>query len=557
MAVMSAVVQPTAAGLYELALLDRSGAEVAREALDFRALAHRAAELERANQPRWVFAETAGIYADLLAAGVRVQRAHDLRLVGAILALARPGSPWAQREVAPPLQPQAEDSLFGGDLSDDAHDLDAVLSEYQQQLEVLAGDEALRLLCTAESAGALIAVEMRVAGLPWDIDTHEQILQASLGERVVGGTTTTKMLEYADEVRAALGDANLNLDSQQRLLRALRRAGLDVRSTNRWELAEYSHPAIKPLLAYKHMHRMFTANGWNWMRDWVRDGRFRPVYIAGGVVTGRWASAGGGALQIARVLRPAVRADPGWQLIVADVAQLEPRMLAAISRDDRLAAAGRGRDLYSGIVESGAVQTRDEAKIGMLGAMYGGTTGESGRVAPQLRRAFPKAMAYVDGAAAAGERGERVRTFLGRTSPLPSAAWREAQREARTSSATAESERRARTVARDLGRFTRNFVVQGTAAEWALIWLAEIRHRLWLLGEAQPPAEASGPVFNSRPHLAFFLHDEIIVHTPAALAELAAHGVREAAAVATQRMFGAGTVDIPLDLKIASNAAKD
>ena len=32
--------------------------------------------------------------------------------------------------------------------------------------------------------------------------------------------------------------------------------------------------------------------------------------------------------------------------------------------------------------------------------------------------------------------------------------------------------------ARDRGRFTRNFVVQGTAAEWALCWMGEIRRRL-------------------------------------------------------------------------------
>ena len=31
------------------------------------------------------------------------------------------------------------------------------------------------------------------------------------------------------------------------------------------------------------------------------------------------------------------------------------------------------------------------------------------------------------------------------------------------------------------GRFTRNFVVQGTGAEWALCWLADLRNRLWRL----------------------------------------------------------------------------
>ena len=99
-------------------------------------------------------------------------------------------------------------------------------------------------------------------------------------------------------------------------------------------------------------------------------------------------------------------ADPGWKLVVADAAQLEPRILAGLSRDERMAAAGRGRDLYDGLVASGIVDTRQHAKVGMLAAMYGGTTGDGARVLPRLARAFPRAVALVSEAAATGERGE-------------------------------------------------------------------------------------------------------------------------------------------------------
>ncbi len=65
---------------------------------------------------------------------------------------------------------------------------------------------------------------------------------------------------------------------------------------------------------------------------------------------------------------------------------------------------------------------------------------------------------------------------------------------------TARDVAEARRRARDWGRFTRNFVVQGTAAEWALCWMAALRRRL---------REIDG-----RPHLVFFLHDEVMVHSP-------------------------------------------
>jgi DNA polymerase-1 len=366
------------------------------------------------------------------------------------------------------------------------------------------------------------------------------------------------MIELAEVVRAALGDSRANIDSPPKLLRSLKQAGIEVTSTSRWELAQHEHPAVEPLLRYKKMSRLLAANGWNWIDEWVRDGRYRPVYVPGGVVTGRWASSGGGALQLPRQLRPVLRADPGWLLVSADVAQLEPRVLAAMSGDRAMADAGRGKDLYAGVVASGAVSTRDEAKIAVLGAMYGATTGDSGRLVPRLRKGFPAAMRLVDDAAAVGEHGGSVTTWLGRTSPPPGPGWIETQAAASAPNANAPDENRARRVAREFGRFTRNFVVQGTAAEWALVWIAELRTRLAALGETSeaPPADASGVVFARRPHLVFFLHDEIIVHTPAELAPQVVVAVEDSARVAGQRMFGAAPVDFPLDLRVSERAEK-
>ncbi|WP_240658858.1 DNA polymerase, partial [Microbacterium sp. CPCC 204701] len=258
-------------------------------------------------------------------------------------------------------------------------------------------------------------------------------------------------------------------------------------------------------------------------------------------------------------LREAVRADPGWRLVVADVAQLEPRVLAAMSGDLSLASAARGRDLYAGIVDSGAVASRSEAKVAMLGAMYGATTGESGRLVPRLRRAYPKAMGLVDEAARVGEDGGLVSTWLGRTSPPPSSTWSDAQSRATEAEASGADETRARRWARDRGRFTRNFVVQGTAAEWALAWLADLRTRLAALPPVAQGASAprSGPAFACRPHIAFFLHDEVIVHAPHEHAEAAARAVTDAAAAAARILFGEFPIDFPLDVRIAETALKD
>lgn len=530
------------------------------------------AEREAAGAPRWVWSDTAAWLPSLLAAGVRVERCHDLRLSHAILArsslvrdrsLLLEASEWdasavtaAEAPTAPTLFEVEEHPASSRSVP---HGADAALAEFARQRAAIATAEAparLQLLLAAESAGALIAAEMEAAGVPWDADEHDRLLQAALGPRPATGDKPSRMIEVATEVREALGDPRVSLDSAPKLLRSLRSAGVDVGSTSRWELAEHEHPVIEPLLRYKKLSRLFTANGWTWIDEWVRDGRYRPIYVPGGVVTGRWASSGGGALQLPRQLRTALRADPGWTLITADVAQLEPRVLAAMAGDRAMARAGSGTDLYAGVVASGAVATRDEAKIAVLGAMYGATTGDSGRLVPRLRRSFPAAMRLVDDAALVGEQGGVVSTWLGRSSPEPGPEWQELQARASLPSATAKDEDRARRAAREFGRFTRNFVVQGTAAEWALAWLAELRLRLWEIGSSEASAPASGPVFEQRPHLVFFLHDEIIVHAPQDLAEAAAAAVEAAAITAGRRLFGEIPVDFPLDLRISERSDK-
>jgi DNA polymerase I len=93
---------------------------------------------------------------------------------------------------------------------------------------------------------------------------------------------------------------------------------------------------------------------------------------------------------------------------------------------------------------------------------------------------------------------------LGRASPPPGSWWREATQTGSLPEASEAEQRRARQVARDWGRFTRNFVIQASAADWAAVWLSGLRAALLDV----PGAE-----------LVFFQHDEVIVHCPAELAD--------------------------------------
>jgi DNA polymerase-1 len=502
---------------------------------------------------RWVWDDATRWYPGLLVDGVRVARCTDLRLCHAVLRR----SPFVDQSLLAgddtagwdELQPvtAGDEALFP--LDDPADRLDPVAEHGRQQAALAAAPERgrLGLLLAAESSGALVAAEMTAAGLPWRADVHERLLADQLGPRPASGQRPAVLERLAGEVRAALGAPDLNPDSPGELLRALQAAGLPVTDTRSWTLEQLDHPGIPALLEYRKLARLMAANGWSWLDTWARDGRFRPWFLPGGVVTGRWASTGGGALSVPVQVRPAAVADDGWRLVVADVAQLEPRVLAAMSGDLAMAEAARATDLYQGMVASGAVATRAEAKVGILGAMYGGTRGESGRMLPRLTRRYPRAIGLVEDAARAGERGEVVHTLLGRGSPIPTGAWAQRGPDLGEPSDVPGAREDADRHRRSWGRFTRNFVVQGTAAEWALCWMADLRNRLWRLG-------GDGTV-SERPHLVFFLHDEVLVHTPAELAPAVAEEVRHSAAEAGRLLFGTFPVDFPLDVAVVESWA--
>ncbi|MFJ7968737.1 bifunctional 3'-5' exonuclease/DNA polymerase [Streptomyces sp. NPDC096324] len=508
----------------------------------------------RPDVSRWVWRSTADVYPILLATGVRVERCYDMEAAETLLlghegrlgeprsaaaALARlRGGPVPPDPPQRSAEPGSQSSLFEPrPVHVPLADLLAVYADQQRRHDAAAHPDRMRLLTAAESAGMLVAAEMNLAGLPWSADVHRDVLHELLGERYTGGGEPRRLAELTDEVSAAFG-RRVRPDLPADVVKAFAQAGIKVKSTRRWEIETIDHPAVKPLIEYKKLYRIWVAHGWSWLQDWVRDGRFRPEYLPGGTVTGRWVTNGGGALQIPKVIRRAVVADPGWRLVVADADQMEPRVLAAISRDPGLMeVAGRESDLYQSVSDRAFSGDRAQAKLAVLGAVYGQTSGDGLKNLALLRRRFPKAVAYVDAAARAGEEGRLVRTWLGRTCP-PAAGSGDGDGEeagipqddpADTPAdqgwvpGYASSDSRAR------GRFARNFVVQGSAADWALLMLAALRRTC-----AGLAAE-----------LVFFQHDEVMVHCPAEEADTVVAAIREAAELAGRLTFGQTPVRFP------------
>lgn len=463
--------------------------------------------IESADRPRWIWESTARTYGLLLEAGVRVERCHDLSLVEGILAVRR-------GEVAP-LTTAPEDDRPGLFDAYAYPSSESILDLHRRHVAESATSTGLRLLFAAESAGALAAAEMSHVGLPFSADAHHRYLEEMLGRRPRDGDLPPSIIELESEISAVFG-RRLNPSSHLEVIAAFARDDIELTSTRAHVLSAVDHPAVPLLLRHRDLSKLFSTNGWAWSKAWVREDRFRPVYVPGAVVSGRWASRGGGGLQIPKPLRTSVIAEPGHDFVIADAGQLEPRILAAMSADPAMTEAAGTEDLYAPVAQAAFGGDRNKAKVAILGVLYGATSGESRSLLTLLRRRFPEAVEYVERAARSGERGEVVHSWLGRACPQPSAEW------------WAHGDAHAR------GRFTRNFLVQATASEWAVCLLAELRKRL----AAEP---GSG-------ELVFFQHDEVVVHSRDCVT--ARRHIEDAALSATRLLFGDTAVRFPMDVAV-------
>jgi DNA polymerase-1 len=110
----------------------------------------------------------------------------------------------------------------------------------------------------------------------------------------------------------------------------------------------------------------------------------------------------------------------------------------------------------------------------------------------------------------------------------------------------ASGDGRAGQTVRARGRFTRNFVVQASAADWAIVLIAGLRQRLASL----PAGGGHGLARAARAELVFFLHDEVIVHCPEEHAGAVAAAIAESAREAGRLVFGDTTVRFPVSTAV-------
>ncbi|MEL6983660.1 MAG: DNA polymerase, partial [Actinomycetota bacterium] len=364
--------------------------------------------------------------------------------------------------------------------------------------------ETTRLLSTAhaESAAELLGAELAEHGLPIDEVEATRIITESAGDRPESRAAELAEQARRDaEVLQHLGPSrSINLRNPGEVKAMLTSNGFDLPDTRAWRLEQLrdTSPLIDALLTWRKAERIATTYGWAWLDEHVAGGRLRGSWSSSDGAAGRM-TASAGLHNLPAPMRPAVAAEPGYRFVRADLGQIEPRVLAAVSGDRALIAATADADLYQPVAKRLGVE-RDVAKVAVLGAMYGATTGESAGALRGLQQNYPVAMTLLEEAAEQGRLGHDIVTIGGRR--------------VRTGSGSAPDGDldRAIAAAAARGRYARNALIQGAAAEFFKVWAVIVRRRVGELGA----------------QVVLCLHDELLVHAPVETADAVAGIVTDA-----------------------------
>ncbi|MEO8889285.1 MAG: DNA polymerase [Jatrophihabitantaceae bacterium] len=494
------------------------------------------AQLESALHPRWIWWD-ARTPASLAAGGLRAARCWDVAAVHRLLFggwRAAPDVAWASLHGLPiaDLPTTGQLDLLGL-AGDDGPDLSTAvrpdgylrpewvsdgwarsadrLADWARTAAIAAARQLEQLRATpadgdplstawSESAAEMLCTELQADGLPIDRDRAEQLIAASAGPRPRDEADATRIRAERDAAVLAHvpGARGVDLRNPAQVRAMLATIGFELPDTRSWRLEPFrrSHPVIGPLLAWRKAERISTTYGYGWLEANVgTDGRLRGGWTGSDGAAGRM-TAQAGLHNLPAELRPAVAAEPGHVLVRADLGQIEPRVLAVVSGDAAFARAGLENDLYAPVAARLGVE-RPIAKVAVLAAMYGQTSGSAGEALKGMQAAYPDAMRYLDAAYDEGRAGRGVRTHGGRLVRMP--ALPEDLDEAGVRSAQAAR-----------GRYARNAVIQGAAAEFFKTWAVIVRARAAALDA----------------RIVLCLHDELLVHAPRERADAVADLLR-------------------------------
>ncbi len=282
----------------------------------------------------------------------------------------------ALRELEFELDKEQQTADWGGELTPEmlgyaARDSE-VLLPLTEVFEGKAEASDLTQVMEIEHRALPAIVWMGNAGVPFDTEGWREHLERVEKDKDRLGLALKEMAPKHPEGK------EWNWGSWQQVLQAFGLLGVKLPDTKEETISRCEHPLAAALLSYKKVSKLTSTYGLSLLEKVEEDGRIYASWRQIGAATGRMACSSPNLQNLPPEVRKHVRATEGRVLVKADYSQIELRIAAKISGDERmLEAYQRGEDLHSitaqGITGKEEI-TKEERKLAKavnFGLLYG------------------------------------------------------------------------------------------------------------------------------------------------------------------------------------------
>ena len=403
-----------------------------------------------------------------------------------------------------------------------------IIEAQQEQIE----KQNLTRVIELENAALPAIAEVEVKGIAVDVERWQAILsakqsrkaklQADLKEVLGNALADTEWKQDEGKLFSVRPEPpDVNLASSDQLVKSLAALGVTIADgkAETLEAVKGQHTTVAQILEWKELEKFSTAFGESILRKVEDDSRIHATFEQLGAVSGRIICRAPNLQQIPKSskedenLRSCFVAPPDHRLLVADLSNIELRILAEVSGDPTmLRFFAEGKDLHSETARLmfklgpevdtkthliNGVKARDIAKTINFGLAYGmGPSGLSGRVGVDMGTAkklmdtyfstYKGVDSYLKRSGRRGVSQGYAESLSGRRRSFP-------QDEMRDAKKRGEAERAAK-----------NHPIQGTNADI-------LKRALTLLHEQLP----------SDVHIVLTVHDEVVLEAPIDKEEIA------------------------------------
>ncbi len=217
----------------------------------------------------------------------------------------------------------------------------AILIPLREKMAERLGIDDLERVARLEFECVAPIAEMELNGFFLDESRWREQLEKAKTAQAAASNELQDMLSAGVAQATLFGRAEVNLDSQAQVTAALVNLGVPVPdSTRAWQLQPLAdqYPVIAKLLEYRGVQKSITSFGEN-ILEYIEPatGRIHADFRQIGAPTGRFSCSNPNLQQIPHEpqYRRCFRAPEGRKLVIADYSQIELRILADFSNDQK------------------------------------------------------------------------------------------------------------------------------------------------------------------------------------------------------------------------------